>query len=424
MNMKKNNSNIINLGCRLNIYEGEVIRSLTNKHNIMNYTIINSCTVTSAAEKKVRYEIRKAKKNHPLKKIIVTGCAVQVDPLKYSKMSEVDMVIGNNEKLEDNTWKNIQDSSLIQVNDIFKITKTQNHIINKFEGKARAYIEIQQGCDHRCTFCIIPYGRGNNRSVPVAVIINRIQNLVKNGYEEVVLTGVDITDYGKDLPGKPNLFQLLKRIFNLVPTLKQLRLSSIDCAEITNEFWSLLNNKRLMPHFHLSLQSGNNLILKRMKRRHTKEQAIEFCKKVRNHRKDVVFGADIIVGFPTENDDMFQDSIDLIRSCNLTHLHIFPFSANQIAPAAQMPQIPKEIIKKRAKILRDLGNFNLNRYLKNQIGLKEKVLIEKVKNSVSFGKSQHFTNVEIPQKLNEGSIVNCIISKVEKNISKANLIHC
>ncbi len=420
--MENNKSNIISLGCRLNIFESEVIKSLTTKHNINDYTIINSCAVTNEAEKKVSYEIRRAKRLNPTKKIIVTGCSAQINPIKYANMPEVYLVLGNNEKMEERVWKNIKHINQIQVDDIFNISSTQNHIIEKFEGKARAYIEIQQGCDHRCTFCIIPFGRGNNRSVPVGVIVNRIKNLVKNNHKEVVLTGVDITDYGKDLPSKPNLFQLSKLLLNSVPELEQLRLSSIDCAEITDEFWPLLNNKRFMPHLHISLQAGNNLILKRMKRRHTRQQVIDFCQKVRSYRNDVVFGADIIAGFPTESNKMFEDSISLIKKCNLTHLHVFPFSARKSTPAALMPQVPRDIIKKRAMILRDLGAVNLNKYLNNQIGSKVRVLIEQVKDKVSIGKSQHFTKIEIPQILNEGSIVDCMITDVYKNTSRATLI--
>ena len=419
---KNTKSNIINLGCRLNIYEGEVIRSLTKKHNVNDYTIINSCAVTSTAEKKVKYAIRRAKKLNPSKKIIVTGCAAQINPAKYAQMHEVDLVLGNNEKMDERIWENIQYVNQTQVDDIFQISSTQNHLIKKFENKTRAYIEIQQGCDHRCTFCIIPFGRGNNRSVPVNIIVNRVKNLVKNGYKEVVLTGVDITDYGKDAPGMPNLFQLSMHLLDLVSELEQLRLSSIDCAEITEDFWLLLDNKRLMPHFHLSLQAGNNLILKRMKRRHTTQQAIEFCERVRDYKNNVVFGADIIAGFPTETDEMFEDSINLIKKCNLTHLHVFPFSAHKLTPAAYMPQVPRDIIKKRAKILRDLGEINLKKYLKNQIGSQVRVLIEQVKGTVSLGKSQNFTKIEISQILNKGSIVDCIITDVQEDTSKATLI--
>ena len=420
--MQKEKLNIINLGCRLNIYEGEVIKSLASKNELDNFTIINSCAVTQKAEKKVNYEIRKAKKKFPNKKIVLTGCAAQISPQKYAAMEEIDYVIGNNEKLDSKTWSSIKKSRSVQVKDIFENNDISHHLIEKFEGKARAFIEIQQGCDHRCTFCIIPFGRGNNRSIPVGVIINRIKLLVQNGYKEVVLTGVDITDYGKDLPGDPDLFQLVKRILSLVPDLKQLRFSSMDCAEISSDFWPLLENHRVMPHFHLSLQAGNDLILKRMKRRHTRKQAIDFCHKVKKIRSDVVFGADIIAGFPTETDEMFKESIKLIDECNLTHLHVFPFSPRQSTPAACMPQISKEVIKNRAKILRDCGNKNLSKYLNQQIGRKATMLVEEVDPTGSYGKSQHFTKIHIDKELLEGSIVNCKIYKMNENILKAKLI--
>ena len=420
--MQKEKLNIINLGCRLNIYEGEVIKSLASKNELDNFTIINSCAVTQKAEKKVNYEIRKAKKKFPNKKIVLTGCAAQISPQKYAAMEEIDYVIGNNEKLDSKTWSSIKKSRSVQVKDIFENNDISHHLIEKFEGKARAFIEIQQGCDHRCTFCIIPFGRGNNRSIPVGVIINRIKLLVQNGYKEVVLTGVDITDYGKDLPGGPDLFQLVKRILSLVPDLKQLRFSSMDCAEISSDFWPLLENHRVMPHFHLSLQAGNDLILKRMKRRHSRKQAIDFCHKVKKIRSDVVFGADIIAGFPTETDEMFKESIKLIDECNLTHLHVFPFSPRQSTPAASMPQISKEVIKNRAKILRDCGNKNLSKYLNQQIGKKATMLVEEVDPTGSYGKSQHFTKIHIDKELPKGLIVNCKIYKMNENILKAKLI--
>ena len=403
---------IINLGCRLNIYEGEIIKSHLKKNKLKNVTIINSCAVTVEAEKKVAYEIRKAKRNFPNNKIVVTGCAAQIDPKKYASMKNVDLVLGNKEKIEYKTWNNLKYTSKIQVDNIFKFSKNQHESIEKFEGKSRAFIEIQQGCDHRCTFCIIPYGRGNNRSVPIGVIIKRIQTFVNNGYKEVVLTGVDITDYGKDLPGKPNLSQLIKRILNLVPNLMRLRLSSIDCAEITDDFWLILSNKRLMPHFHLSLQSGNNLILKRMKRRHTREQAITFCKKVKSLRPDATFGADIIAGFPTESEIMFQDSLKLIDECKLTHLHIFPYSPREKTPASRMPQIDKKIIKERAKKLREKGKKNLLKYLTNKIGDKNFILIESSDTQKSIGKDQHFIKVQIDQKIQEGNIIPCVYTGI------------
>ena len=420
--MKKNRVDIVNIGCRLNIFEGEVMKALVKKSDIKNYTIINSCAVTEQAEKKVLYEIRKSKKYSPDKKIIVTGCAAQINPKKYSKISDVDFVIGNKEKLESSTWHNLSDNAPIKVNNIFSDNKLHNNLIEKFEGKSRAYIEIQQGCDHRCTFCIIPFGRGNNRSVPVGVIVNRITKLVDNGYNEIVLTGVDITDYGKDLPGKPNLFQLIKRILNLVPQLKQLRLSSIDCAEINDDFWPLLNDKRIMPHFHLSLQAGNDLILKRMKRRHNKKQVIDFCKKIRSFRPDIVLGADIIAGFPTETEMMFNDSLSMIEECNLTHLHIFPYSPREGTPAARMPQVPREIIKKRAKLLREAGNNEMKKLLKKQIGNYASVLVEEVNDNSSFGKSQHFIKTKIDKKINIGQIINCKITDFNDNILKGNII--
>ena len=319
-------------------------------------------------------------------------------------------------------WSSLSKNNSVQVGDIFANNKLHNNVVEKFEGKSRAYIEIQQGCDHRCTFCIIPFGRGNNRSVSVGVIVDRVKILVSNGYNEVVFTGVDITDYGKDLPGKPNLFQLVKRLLNLVPNLKQLRLSSIDCAEITDDFWPLLKEKRVMPHFHLSLQSGNNLILKRMKRRHNRQQVIEFCSKVRSIRKDVVFGADIIAGFPTETEEMFQDSLNMIKECKLTHLHVFPYSIRENTPAARMPQVPKDIIKKRAKILREEGNKQMQIYLQNQIGNTAIMLVEQVKENISYGKSQHFTKIKIQKSIQEGTIVKCVIEDVDQGVLSANII--
>ena len=420
--MKKNNVNLINLGCRLNIYEGEVIKSLTNQNKLENFTIINSCAVTEEAEKKVRYEIRKSKKNFPEKKIIVTGCAAQINPTRYANLEEVDFIIGNKEKMQKKTWSSLSKNHSVQVNDIFADNKLHNNIVENFEGKSRAYIEIQQGCDHRCTFCIIPFGRGNNRSVPIGVIVERIKTLVNNGYKEVVFTGVDITDYGKDLPGKPNLFQLVKRVLNLIPNLMQLRLSSIDCAEINDDFWPLLNEKRLMPHFHLSLQAGNNLILKRMKRRHSREQVIKFCREVKSLRSDVVFGADIIAGFPTETEEMFKDSLDIIRECNLTHLHIFPYSVRENTPAAKMPQVPKNIIKKRAKALREEGIKQMEKYFQTQVGSLAIMLVEQVKENFSYGKSQHFTKIKLSRNLKEGEIINCIITDYNNGMLNAQII--
>jgi len=413
--MNKKNT-LINLGCRLNIYEGEIIKNHLNNHNLKDVTVINSCAVTSEAEKKVTYEIRKAKRDNPKNKIIVTGCAAQINPKKYNAIEEVDLVLGNKEKLLTNVWKNLNFLEPIQVDDILSEKKTVPSTIEKFDGKSRAYIEIQQGCDHRCTFCIIPYGRGNNRSVPAGEIVDRIKKIVKNGYKEVVLTGVDITDYGKDLPAQPTFSNLIKRILKLVPDLDQLRLSSIDCAEIDEEFWDLLSEKKLMPHFHISLQAGNNLILKRMKRRHSREMAISFCNKVLSIRKDTTFGADLITGFPTETHKMFKDTLDLVDECHLTHLHVFPYSPRDNTPAARMPQVDKSLIKDRAKILRQKGIEKFKKHLEKKVGEKDLILIEKNQNERSIGKNQNFFNAIFNEEIKEGDIIPCVYIGVDNNM--------
>jgi len=419
--MDKKNS-LINLGCRLNIYEGEIIKNHLNNNNIKNVTVINSCAVTAEAEKKVAYEIRKAKRTNPKNKIIVTGCAAQIDPKKYHNLKEVDLVLGNKEKLLSDVWGNLNFSKPIQVDNILSEKKTIPSTIEKFDGKSRAYIEIQQGCDHRCTFCIIPYGRGNNRSVPAGEIVERIKKIVSNGYKEVVLTGVDITDYGKDLPAQPTFSNLIKRIIKLVPDLEQLRLSSIDCAEIDEEFWDLLSEKKLMPHFHISLQAGNNMILKRMKRRHSREMAINFCNKVLSKRKEATFGADFITGFPTETDEMFRDTLNLVDQCHLTHLHVFPYSPRVNTPAARMPQVDKYIIKDRAKTLRQMGMEKLKQRLSKKVGKKDLILIEKIQNENSIGKDQNFFNVIVNEKIKEGDIVKCVYTGVNNDMLMAKRI--
>jgi len=413
--MNKKNS-LINLGCRLNIYEGEIIKNHIKNNNIKNVTVINSCAVTAEAEKKVAYEIRKAKRINPENKIIVTGCAAQINPKKYHTLKEVDLVLGNKEKLLSDVWSELNFSKPIQVDDILLEKKTVPSTIEKFDGKSRAYIEIQQGCDHRCTFCIIPYGRGNNRSVPAGEIVERIKKIVNNGYKEVVLTGVDITDYGKDLPAQPTFSNLIKRIIKLVPNLEQLRLSSIDCAEIDEEFWDLLSEKKLMPHFHISLQAGNNMILKRMKRRHSREMAIDFCNKVLSIRKEATFGADFITGFPTETDKMFRDTLNLVDQCHLTHLHVFPYSPRINTPAARMPQVDKSIIKDRANTLRQMGMEKLKQRLSKKVGKKNLILVEKIQDENSIGKDQNFFNVIVNEKIKEGDIVTCEYTGVNNDM--------
>ena len=405
MKDNKKNSNVINFGCRLNAYESEVIKLLVKKNDIKNTLIFNTCAVTKEAERQAQQAIRKYKKKDPKINIVVTGCASQINPNKFKKMEQVDFVIGNNEKIKNQTWINLNSIKNSKISNIMQIAEINNNIVENFDGSARAYVEIQQGCNHRCTFCIIPYGRGNNRSIPIGLIVKRVKKLVSNGYNEIVLTGVDITDYGLDLPGKPSLAQMIKRLLNLVPELKQLRLSSIDCSEINEDFWNLLKSEeRLMPHLHISLQAGDDLILKRMKRRHNRKQAIEFCYKAKQIRPNIVFGADLIAGFPTENDSMFNNTCSLIKECNLTYLHVFPYSQRENTPASKMPQVPNQIKKFRAKFLRQIGKEQLNKYLKHSVGSEMKVLIEKRYENYSIGRTQEYAPIKIGKELEEGKL--------------------
>tara|TARA_Y100001960_G_C14700217_1_gene841180 strand:- start:293 stop:1555 length:1263 start_codon:yes stop_codon:yes gene_type:complete len=417
MQKKVNNSKVINFGCRLNSYESEVIKSILKKNKINNKIVINSCAVTNEAEKQVQQSIRKLAKENPKMDIIVTGCAAQINPEKYLSIKGVKKIIGNNDKIKNETWINLLENKKYKIENIFDAKNTNNNIVENFDGKARAYVEIQQGCNHRCTFCIIPYGRGNNRSVPINIIIERIKKLVNNGYKEIVLTGVDITDYGRDFSFKTNLSKIIKEILITVPELNQLRLSSIDCAEIDDEFWDLIQfEERLMPHLHISLQSGNDLILKRMKRRHTRKQAIDFCLKAKKLRPNIVFGADLIAGFPTETEEMFNNTYSLISECNLTYLHIFRYSQKNGTPAAKMPQVSNEIKKTRAKLLRDLGEKQLSNYLETLIGKEKIVLIEKNFENYSVGKTQEYAPIRIEKKLNEGELFKLPIKSINNNL--------
>lgn len=384
---------VVTFGCRLNIYESEIIKNNIAASGLENVLVFNTCAVTKEAEKQARSAIRKAKKNNPDIKIIVTGCAAQTNPQAFSKMSEVDKVLGNEEKLIAANY--ILNEEKIVVNDIMVITETANHLISHFEGKARAFIQVQNGCDHRCTFCIIPYGRGNSRSVPIGVIVEQVRLLVSQGYNEVVLTGVDVTSYGPDLPGSPTFAQMIRRLLNLVPELKRLRLSSIDVAEIDSDLFDLMAHElRLMPHIHISLQAGDNMILKRMKRRHNREQILDFCNSLRSKRPDVSFGADIIAGFPTETDEMFENTRKLISEAGLQYLHVFPFSEREGTPAAKMPQVSKDIRKKRAAILREEGARELQKFFKQNIGKQVELLMEQH----NMAHTENF----IPVKLEDG----------------------
>jgi threonylcarbamoyladenosine tRNA methylthiotransferase MtaB len=387
----KNAPKLITFGCRLNTYESEVMRAHAQAGGLENTIIINTCAVTNEAERQARQAIRKAKRENPEAFIIVTGCSVQVNPQTYADMPEVDRILGNHEKMLAQSFSPDLPTRL-HVNDIMDIKETAHHLISGFENKGRAFIQIQNGCNHRCTFCIIPYGRGNNRSVPIAEISNQVKTLVEKGFQEIVFTGVDITDYGGDLPGKPSLGQMARRVLKQNPGLSRLRLSSLDPVEVDEEVFQLLKEEpRLMPHLHISLQAGDNMILKRMKRRHLRDDVIKFCEKARTQRPDVVFGADIIAGFPTETDAMFNNSVKIVEECDITYLHVFPYSAKKGTPASRMPQVAQAIIKERAAQLRHLGQMQLAKFLKTRIGKTETLLLE---NDLK-GHTDHYAPAEL-----------------------------
>ncbi|GJL94438.1 MAG: tRNA (N(6)-L-threonylcarbamoyladenosine(37)-C(2))-methylthiotran sferase MtaB [Hyphococcus sp.] len=376
-------TDIISLGCRLNAVESEAMRRHADKAGLRDAVVINSCAVTNEAVRATRQQIRKARRAQPNARVIVTGCAAQTNPDDFAAMPEVDAVIGNQEKLDFAQWQtlaesnNDTDATSVHVNDIMSVRETAGHLIDGYGDRARAFLQIQNGCDHRCTFCIIPYGRGNSRSVPVNVAVEHAQRLVASGHREIVLTGVDITSYGADLDGAPTLGTLVEAILTHVPELFRLRLSSIDGAEIDQKLFDLIaRDMRIAPYLHLSLQAGDNLILKRMKRRHSREQAIELCHAIRRLRRDVAFGADIITGFPTEDDEMFQRSLNIVDEAGLQYLHVFPFSPREGTPAARMPQLPRPVIKERAGRLRDKGQSALHHFLDSLIGREEISVLE------------------------------------------------
>lgn len=367
---------IITFGCRLNSYESTVIERLTAEAGLKDAIVFNSCAVTSEAERQLRQAIRKKRKENPNSTIILTGCAAQVNHAKYANMPEVDHIIGNTEKMIADSY-NLQEREKVSVTDIMEAKEIVPHMIDGFEGKARAFLQVQNGCNHRCTFCIIPYARGNSRSVPLGEIVEQAKILCDKGYKELVLTGVDITDYGADLPGTPRFGSMIKRLLKNVPELKRLRLSSIDVAEVDDDLLDLIANEpRLMPYLHLSLQAGDNMILKRMKRRHTREQVLSFCTKARELRPNITFGADIIAGFPTESDEMFENTLRIISEANLQFLHIFPYSEREGTPAAKMPQVDKPIRRRRAELLRHAGNIQLSRHYESCVGKTVDVVFE------------------------------------------------
>lgn len=388
---------VLTFGCRLNAYESVIMRREAESAGLENAVLVNTCAVTGEAVRQARQSIRKVRRENPDARIIVTGCAAQTEAETFAGMDEVDLVLGNSEKLERGSYARvaafgIDGSEKIRVNDIMSVRETAGHLIDGLEGRARAFVQVQNGCDHRCTFCIIPYGRGNSRSVPMGVIVDQIRRLMENGYREIVLTGVDITSYGADLPGEPRLGALVQKILKLVPDLERLRISSIDSIEADDELMrAIAEEQRLMPHFHLSLQAGDDMILKRMKRRHLRADTIAFCEEVRRNRPDVVFGADIIAGFPTETDAMFENTMAIVDECGLTHLHVFPFSARNGTPAARMPQLDGRIVKQRAAQLRAKGEEALARHLSGEIGLTRRILME----HNGLGRTEQYTQTEI-----------------------------
>ena len=397
------NQNVITFGCKLNSFDSQIIKEKINSKKLYNVFFINTCAVTKKAEKQAKKKIRKIKRENPKAKIIVTGCSAQINPSNYKKMNNVDLILGNEEKFKFEKYLDLlkNNSPNIVVNDIMSVKETANHFIKGFDKKARAFIQIQTGCDHRCTFCIIPFGRGNSRSVPIIKICKQIKILLDKGFKEIVLTGVNLTSYGNDLYGTPNLGKLVKEILRKVKNLERLRLSSLDAIEMDKNLIDIINHEeRLMPHLHLSLQSGDNIILKRMKRRHSREDVINLCNNLKKFRNNIVFGADIITGFPTETNKMFLNSKKILNECNLTYLHIFPYSNRPNTSASKMPQISNKIIKERAKLLRIEGNKILQKFLKKQINKKHKILFE----SETEGHSENFIPIKTLTKHKAGEI--------------------
>lgn len=407
--MRDDKNRVITMGCRLNAYESEVIAGLAAAAGVGPAVVVNTCAVTSEAVRQAVQTIRKLRRDDPAARIIVTGCAAQVETQRFADMPEVDHVIGNGEKTKAETWMglSLRDSERVQVNDIMSVKETAGHLIDGFGGRARAYVQIQNGCDHRCTFCIIPYGRGPSRSVPAGEVVRQVRKLAEAGYAEIVLTGVDITSYGSDLPGTMSLGRLVRHVLDHVPELPRLRLSSIDQVEVDADLMeTIASEPRLMPHLHLSLQAGDDLILKRMKRRHLRDDAVTFCREVRRLRPDVAFGADLIAGFPTETEAMFTNTLDLVEACDLAYLHVFPFSPRTGTPAARMPQVARAQIKERAARLRAAGTVALERHLDRQRGRTIEVLTERG----GIGRAQDFAEVAIPAHLPSGTLAKAYVT--------------
>jgi threonylcarbamoyladenosine tRNA methylthiotransferase MtaB len=404
---------LVTFGCRLNAYESQAMRGAAAAAGLDDAVIVNTCAVTGEAVRQARQAIRRLRRERPQARIIVTGCAAQTEPETFAAMDEVDRVVGNGDKLDVAAWARARAALVagadfgigrddkIAVNDIMAVRETAPHLIDGIDGRVRAFVQVQNGCDHRCTFCIIPYGRGPSRSVPMGAVVDQVRRLVDNGYREVVLTGVDITSYGGDLPGAPRLGRLVQQILKHVPDLERLRLSSIDSIEADDDLLDAFGGEpRLMPHLHLSLQAGDDLILKRMKRRHARADAVAFCERVRRLRPDMAFGADIIAGFPTETGAMFARSLDLIDECGLAHLHVFPFSPRPGTPAARMPQVPRPVVKERARRLREKGSSALARHLDREVGARRQVLAE----SGQIGRTGQYMQVRLAAPAAPGAI--------------------
>jgi len=409
---------VVTFGCRLNTYESEVIRNAAASAGIENTIVVNTCAVTAEAVRQARQSIRRLARERAGAKIVVTGCAAQTEPHTFVEMPEVAIVVGNEHKLDTKFWAErrdplrrasfgLENEEKCLVNDIMAVRETALHLVDGIEGHARAFIQVQNGCDHRCTFCIIPFGRGNSRSVPMGEVVAQVRRLAEHGTLEVVLTGVDITSYGSGLPGAPKLGNLVRQILRHVPELERLRISSIDSVEADADLLAAIADEpRLMPHLHLSLQHGDDLILKRMKRRHTRADAIAFTNEVRRLRPDMVFGADIIAGFPTETDEMFARSRDLVTACGLTHLHVFPYSARPGTPAARMPQVPHPVRKDRARLLRDAGTAALRRHLDGEVGARRRVLTERG----GIARTEQFTPVRLAASTEPGQMLDLTIA--------------
>ncbi len=392
---------IITFGCRMNTYESEVMRQHAEAAGLTDAVIINSCAVTGEAERQARQTIRKMRRERPKAKIIVTGCAAQVNPDAFAAMEEVDHVIGNDLKMKPEAYRSLE-GERVRLSDIQKVKDAAGHLVHGFEGVWRGFVQVQNGCNHRCTFCIVPFGRGPSRSVPVEAVVEQVRTLVEKGYREIAFTGVDITAYGADLPDKTTLGGMVRRVLDDVPELPRVRLSSLDLLEVDEDLWQLIADEpRLMPHLHISMQAGDDMVLKRMRRRHLSDDIRKFCERARTLRPDVTFGADIIAGFPTETEDMFAHTINLVEACGLTWLHVFPYSARSGTPASKMPMVDMAVRRARAARLRKLGETAVTRHLDALTGQKLEVLVEQD----GLGRTPTFAEVKLPFAAKVGSIV-------------------